>query len=85
LAPTPEQERTQRAFEALIGAAAPALDALLRFGERVSRLAEPKDHEYYPVHSLAGPEEDPVPGSTPPREPPGAADGPPSPGGAAGA
>ena len=32
-----------------IALAAPFLDLLLWVGERVSRLAEPVDHEYYPV------------------------------------
>lgn len=37
--------------EGLIGLAAPALDLLLAVGDRISRIAEPEDHEYYPVRS----------------------------------
>ena len=39
----------QKRFERLIGAAAPFLDAVLGVGERISRIAEPTDHEYYPI------------------------------------
>ena len=38
-------------IEGLIGLAAPALDLLLSAGERISRIAEPEDHDYYPVRS----------------------------------
>jgi len=37
--------------EGVIGLAAPALDLLLAVGDRISRIAEPTDHEYYPVRS----------------------------------
>jgi hypothetical protein len=47
----------------LIAAAAPVLDAVLRAGECISRRAEPTDHEYYPLDSLSGGDDDPVPGS----------------------
>lgn len=60
---TPDQQRTRDAFENLIGFAAPVLDTVLRVGERISRRAEPVDHEYYPVRSLAPPDDDPIPGS----------------------
>lgn len=33
-----------------IALSAPLLDLLLAAGERVSRIAEPVDYEYYPVH-----------------------------------
>ena len=33
-----------------IALSAPLLDLLLAVGERVSRIAEPVDYEYYPVH-----------------------------------
>ena len=46
---TPGQLATRRRFEALIGAAAPLLDGVLAVGERISRIAEPTDHEYYPI------------------------------------
>ncbi len=54
--------------ERLIELAAPALDALLRVGDRISRMAEPEDHEYYPVRSLAPRDDEPVPGSTSPPD-----------------
>jgi hypothetical protein len=37
--------------ETLISLAAPALNLLLAFGDRVSRIVEPEDSEYYPVRS----------------------------------
>jgi hypothetical protein len=46
---TPTQLRTRERFEQLIGLAAPVLDLVLAVGDRVSRLAEPEDYEYYPV------------------------------------
>jgi hypothetical protein len=45
---TPEQLRTRARIETLIRLAAPGLDLLLAFGDRLSRLIEPEDHEYYP-------------------------------------
>jgi hypothetical protein len=45
---TPSQARTRRRVETLIRIAAPALDLMLAVGERVSRIVEPEDHEYYP-------------------------------------
>jgi hypothetical protein len=38
-------------FESVIGLAAPFLDLVLAVGDRISRVAEPEDHEYYPVRS----------------------------------
>jgi hypothetical protein len=63
---TPDQLRTRERFEALIRLAAPALDVLLAVGERVSRLVEPEDTEYYPPHaSREGPPPPPSqPGGT---------------------
>jgi hypothetical protein len=46
---TPSQVAMQQRFERLIGAAAPFLDVVLSVGERISRIAEPTDHEYYPI------------------------------------
>jgi len=42
----------------VIGLAAPFLDLLLGVGDRISRIAEPQDYEYYPVRAdeLAGDE-----------------------------
>jgi len=48
---TPGQQRTRARFETVIGAAAPFLDLVLAVGDRISRLAEPEDYEYYPVRS----------------------------------
>ncbi|MFN2467737.1 MAG: hypothetical protein ABR521_06355 [Gaiellaceae bacterium] len=45
---TPEQLRTRARIETLIRLAAPGLNLLLAFGDRLSRLVEPEDHEYYP-------------------------------------
>jgi len=45
---TPEQRRTRARIEKLIRLAAPGLDLVLAFGDRLSRLVEPEDHEYYP-------------------------------------
>ena len=45
---TPEQRRTRERVESLIRLAAPALDLMLTVGDRVARLVEPDDVEYYP-------------------------------------
>ena len=45
---TPDQLRTRQRIEGLIRLAAPALDLVLAVGERVSRVVEPEDVEYYP-------------------------------------
>ena len=37
----------------MIRIAAPALNLVLAVGERVSRLVEPEDHEYYPPRRRA--------------------------------
>jgi hypothetical protein len=52
---TPEQRRTRDRVETLIRIMAPGLNLVLAAGERLSRIVEPDDHEYYPVRStLAG-------------------------------
>ena len=38
-------------METLISLAAPALNLVLAFGDRLSRIVEPEDSEYYPVRS----------------------------------
>jgi len=43
------QLRLRERFEGLIAAAAPALDAILAIGERVSRVAQPGEDDYYPI------------------------------------
>ena len=45
---TPDQLRTRQRVESLIRLATPALDLVLAVGERVSRIVEPEDVEYYP-------------------------------------
>jgi hypothetical protein len=45
---TPGQLRTRRRVEGMIRLAAPALDLVLAVGERVSKVVEPDDVEYYP-------------------------------------
>ena len=60
---TPEQLRTRERFESLIRLASPALSLVLAAGERLSRMIEPEDHEYYPPRS-AGPAGPPPPKST---------------------
>ncbi len=47
---TPQQLRTRSRFEALIGLAAPALDLVLSFGDRVSRALGSAD-DYVPVRA----------------------------------
>jgi len=45
---TPGQLRTRQRVEGLIRLAAPALDLVLAAGERLSKVVEPEDVEYYP-------------------------------------
>jgi hypothetical protein len=45
---TPDQLRTRERVERLIRLASPALDLVLAAGERLSRMVEPDDVEYYP-------------------------------------
>jgi len=48
---TPGQLRTRERIEGVIRLMAPALDLVLAAGDRLSRLVEPEDHEYYPPRS----------------------------------
>jgi hypothetical protein len=48
---TPDQRRTRERVERLIGIAAPALNLVLALGDRLSRIVEPEDSEYYPVRT----------------------------------
>jgi len=50
---TPDQIRRRDRLESLIRVAAPGLDLLLAVGERVSRLVEREDSEYYPPRGRA--------------------------------
>lgn len=45
---TPDQRRRRDQIESLIRLAAPGLNLLLAAGERLSRMVEPDDPEYYP-------------------------------------
>jgi hypothetical protein len=56
---TPDQLRTRERVESVIRLAAPALDLLLAVGDRLSRLVEPEDHEYYPPRTTTGTEPPP--------------------------
>jgi hypothetical protein len=54
---TPGQLRTRERVETLIALMAPGLNVILSVGDRISRLVEPEDHDYYPTRPLAGPEQ----------------------------
>ena len=56
---TPGQVRTRRRVESVIRAIAPALDLVLAAGDRISRVVEPEDVEYYPPRVTRGPEQTP--------------------------
>jgi hypothetical protein len=45
---TPDQLRTRDRVESLIRLMTPGLNLVLAAGDRLSRLVEPVDHEYYP-------------------------------------
>jgi hypothetical protein len=45
---TPDQRRTRARVETLIHVMSPFLNVVLAAGERLSRIVEPEDHEYYP-------------------------------------
>jgi hypothetical protein len=49
---TPSQVRTRERVETLIGLMAPALTVVLAAGDRLSRIVQPEDHEYYPARPL---------------------------------
>ena len=46
---TPGQLANRDRIEAVIGLAAPFLDLILGVGDRISRIVEPTDSEYYPI------------------------------------
>ena len=48
---TPEQRRRREQIESLIRLMAPGLNLVLAVGERISRLVEPEDYDYYPPRS----------------------------------
>ena len=45
---TPEQRRRREQVESVIKLMAPGLNLVLAAGERLSKLVEPEDTEYYP-------------------------------------
>ena len=57
---TPDQRRRRDQVETLIRLMAPALNLVLAAGERLSRLVEPDDPDYYPVRA-SSPEPPPKP------------------------
>jgi hypothetical protein len=46
---TPDQARNRERVESVIRLMAPALNLVLAAGERLSRIVEPDDPEYYPA------------------------------------
>ena len=58
---TPDQLRTRERIEGVIRLMAPALDLVLAAGDRLSRLVEPEDHEYYPPRSAQPPSDEETP------------------------
>jgi hypothetical protein len=52
------QKRNRDRAEKVIGLMSPFLDLVLAVGDRISRIAEPEDHEYYPVRAEELPGED---------------------------
>ena len=60
---TPDQLRTRERVETVIRLVAPGLNLILAAGERLSRIVEPEDPEYYPAR---------VEGTEPPPPPMGA-------------
>jgi hypothetical protein len=46
---TPDQLRTRERVETVIRLVAPGLNLILAAGERLSRIVEPDDPEYYPA------------------------------------
>lgn len=65
---TPEQLRRRQQVESVIRFAAPALGLVLAVGERLSRIVEPEDAEYYPPRVS---NEEPPPPSSSEAERPG--------------
>lgn len=56
---TPDQLQTRRRVESLIRLMAPALDLVLAVGDRVSRIVDREDAEYYPPRVTRGDEPPP--------------------------
>ena len=72
---TPEQAARRDRIEKAIAAAAPFLDLVLEVGERISRIVDPRDSEYYPIRpggrvALPGEEDYDREGDSPAAVPP---------------
>jgi hypothetical protein len=61
--PTPGQVRNRERVERVIRLAAPALDLVLAVGDRMSRIVEPQDVEYYPPRLAEPPPPPRIPAS----------------------
>ena len=48
---TAEQRRKRERVERVIRLMAPGLSLILNVGERVSKIVEPEDQEYYPIRT----------------------------------
>jgi hypothetical protein len=59
---TSDQRRRRDQVEAMIRVVAPALNLVLAAGERLSKIVEPEDTEYYPPRPTGG--EQPPSGET---------------------
>lgn len=55
---TPDQIRRRDQVETLIRLVAPGLNVILALGERLSKIVEPEDHEYYPPRTRPEPSPD---------------------------
>ena len=49
---TPSQQKKRERIESVIGLMAPALNVVLMTGDRISRIVQPEDYDYYPVRPL---------------------------------
>lgn len=65
---TPEQRRTRDRVERLIRLMAPGLSLVLAAGDRISRIVQPEDFDYYPVRPLGEWEPRPADISSKPRQ-----------------
>jgi hypothetical protein len=65
---TPSQQRNRRRMETLIGLMAPGLTLVLAAGDRISRIVQPEDFDYYPVRPLGEWEPRPADISSKPRD-----------------
>lgn len=72
----PGQDRTRERFESVISAASPFLDLIMGVGDRVSKLLEPNDYEYYPIRAAEPGEGGEGPATGGPAEPGSAPDTP---------